>query len=286
MAILRRLTLRNQYSGFAGLLMIAAPVLWIVAYSLLYSTGLIGLLSQGLTLEHWTTALRSGAVVSSMVYSGTIAGTVTILTASVAVGFVVLCPEVRHSKPLTAVLCVPMATPSIVMAFVTYLILNPGGLVARICCHLGLLRTPSEFPELVNDRWALGIIAAAFLGQFPILTLYLLKTWTFAGIDRYCRLAASLGLSAWQTRWRVAVPMLTGRGRSMFLLCFLWTLGLFEIPLLLGVQHPMMYSVLVQKRSGQFNLLQRPEAFVHATIYFVLVSIGLMLLTAWGQRDA
>jgi putative spermidine/putrescine transport system permease protein len=164
--------------------------------------------------------------------------------------------------------------------------MNPGGFVARFCWHLGLLRTPSEFPELVNDPWSFGILTAGIFGQFPILTLYLLKTWTTSGIDRYCRLAASLGLSTWQTRRRVAIPLLAGRGRSLFLLYFLWTLGLFEIPLLLGVQHPMMYSVLIQKRSGQFNLLQRPEAFVHATIYFVLVSFGLVLLTSRRRSNA
>lgn len=285
MVLPRRLAFPRQVSGLLGLLAIAVPIVWIVGYSLLYSLGLIGLLSQGFTLEHWVSALRSRAVVASMIYSGTIAAAVTILAAIAAVGFVALCPKVRHSRVFTAAICVPLATPSIVMAFLTYLILNPGGLVARFCWHLRLLRTPNEFPELVNDRWGIGIVAAAFLSQFPILTLYLLKTWTAAGIDRYCRLAASLGLSTWQTRWRVVVPMLAGRGRSMFLLCFLWTLGLFEIPLLLGVQHPMMYSVLIQKRSGQFNLLQRPEGFAHATIYFVLVSVGLLLVISRRQRD-
>lgn len=71
----------------------------------------------------------------------------------------------------------------------------------------------------------------------------------------------------------------------MLLLNFLWMLGSYEIPLLLGVQYPMMSSVLIQKRSGQFNLLQRPEAFVLATVYFAVVSIGLMLFLVWRRRD-
>lgn len=158
--------------------------------------------------------------------------------------------------------------------------------MSRVFWRIGVVDAPSGFPELVNDTWAIGILIAGFFSQFPILSLYLLKTWASAGIDRYCRLASSLGSTRWQTRWRVAVPMLVRRGRSMFLLCFLWTLGLFEIPLLLGVQHPMMYSVLIQKRSGQFNLLQRPEAFVHATIYFAIVSCGLILFTMGRRRHA
>jgi hypothetical protein len=45
-----------------GLLLagIVAPMAWALAYSLLYSLGGIGLLSDGWTLRHWRSACTSG----------------------------------------------------------------------------------------------------------------------------------------------------------------------------------------------------------------------------------
>jgi putative spermidine/putrescine transport system permease protein len=285
--ISRRLLHRGRFHlpGILALLALAAPVAWIIGYALLYSAGAIGLLSGGWTTEHWRTAFRSGHALISLAYGSGISLLVTLASAGIAMSFVLLAPEVRRSRWLTSLLWVPLAMPAIVLGFLTYQLLNPGGLISRLCFNAGLIETATEFPVLVNDSWAIGIIVAGILGQCPALILYLLKLWSVARVDRCIRLAMELGASRRQARLRVAAPMLLQRMRSMLLLNFLWMLGSYEIPLLLGVQYPMMSSVLIQKRSGQFNLLQRPEAFVHATVYFVVVSIGLMLFLAWRRRD-
>ena len=124
---------------------------------------------------------------------------------------------------------------------------------------------------------------AQTLSAFPLLTLYFLNTWTTARVDRYCRLAASLGASRAQCRWQVALPMLVRRGRSLILLAFLFNLGSYEVPLLLGSQSPQMFSVLTQRHFGRFDLHDRPQAFVLATTYFCLVSVSLMLFFKWRR---
>lgn len=85
--------------------------------------------------------------------------------------------------------------PAIVLAFLTYQLLNPGGLISRLCVKAGLIGAAAEFPVLVNDSWAVGIIVAGILGQCPALILYLLKMWSVARVDRYIRLAMELGAS-------------------------------------------------------------------------------------------
>lgn len=276
---------QSRLPGILALLVLASPVVWITGYSLLYSVGAIGLLSGGWTTEHWRTAFLSGNALISLAYGSGISLLVTLFSACLAMTFVLLAPEIRRASWITALLWVPLAMPAIVLAFLTYQLLNPGGLISRLCVKARLIETATGFPILVNDSWAVGIVVAGILGQCPALILYLLKLWSTARVDRYMRLAMELGASRQQARFQVAVPMLLQRMRSMLLLSFLWTLGSYEIPLLLGVQYPMMSSVLIQKRSGQFNLLQRPEAFVHATVYFVVVSIGLILFFAWRRRD-
>jgi putative spermidine/putrescine transport system permease protein len=78
--------------------------------------------------------------------------------------------------------------------------------------------------------------------------------------------------------------MLLNRGRQMIILTFLLNLGSYEIPLLLGRQSPQMFSVLTQRKFGQYNLLERPEAFVLATTYLLLVGLGVKLMLVWRRK--
>jgi len=264
---------------------IVAPMAWALGYSLLYSTGGIGLLSEGWTLRHWRSALASGGMAASIVLSVTVAGVVTTLASMGALAITLIAPPTCRRGWLPALLCIPLATPAAVSGLLAYQILNPGGLLGRLAFHAGWIATPSEFPPLVNDRWAFGMICAQMLTALPLLTLFFLGAWTTARIDRYCRLAESLGATRMQARLRIALPMLLRRGAPLLTLVFLWQLGAYEIPLLLGRQSPQMFSVLTQRHFGQFDLEQRPEAFALAVAYLLLAGAGLLLLRG-GNRGA
>ncbi|WP_010586767.1 binding-protein-dependent transport system inner membrane protein [Schlesneria paludicola] len=276
----------NLGQWFGLLLLVIAivfPMCWVIGYSVLYSLGGIGALSEGWTLKHWHAAFTVGGLRESLLVSPLIAGIVTVIAVAVSIGIVLIAPQSRHSFIVLATLGIPLATPAAVVAVMTYQILSPGGLVARLCFHAGWVTSPSQFPALVNDPWAIGIIVAQSCTAIPLLSLFFLKTWTTARIDRYCQLAQALGASQARSRWRIGLPMLLSRGRQMIILTFLLNLGSYEIPLLLGRQSPQMFSVLTQRRFGQFNLLERPQAFVLATTYVLLVGIGVKLMLAWRR---
>ena len=271
----------GRWIGLALLgLFIVFPMGWVVVYSALYSLGAIGALSQGWTLKHWQSAFLVGGLKDSLYFSPLIAATVTLIAVSGSLSLVLIAPQSRNSPLTLATLGIPLATPSAVMAVMVYQILNPGGFLSRLCFHAGWIISPSQFPVLVNDPWAIGIVIAQSCSALPLLTLFFLKTWTSARIDRYCTLAQALGASRMQARLQIALPMLLNRGWQMIMLTFLLNLGSYEIPLLLGRQSPQMFSVLTQRRFGQFNLLERPEAFVLATTYLLLVGLGVRLMLA------
>lgn len=267
-------------------LAIVAPMAWALAYSLLYSTGGIGLLSDGWTLRHWRSALTTGSLMSSILLSLSVAAAVTLLSVSSALAITLCAPPAPGRIWLPALLCVPLATPAVVAAQTAYQVLNPGGLLARLAFHAGWLASPSEFPTLVNDPWAFGILVTQTFSALPLLALFFRGVWTAAGIDRYCRLAESLGATPRHARFRVALPMLLRRGAPLIALVFLWQLGAYEIPLLLGRQSPQMFSVLTQRRFGQFQLEERPEAFTLAVTYLLLAGGGLWLCLRWRTRHA
>ncbi|MFO1094416.1 MAG: ABC transporter permease subunit [Planctomycetaceae bacterium] len=179
----------------------------------------------------------------------------------------------------------PLATPSALAALLGYQILSPGGLLGRLAFHVGTIESPSELVPLVNDRWAVGIIVTQTLTAAPLMTLFFRGAWKAAHLDRYCRLAESLGATPQQARLRVALPMLLRRGAPLMMLVFLWQLGAYEVPLLLGRQSPQMFSVLTQRHFGQFDLHQRPEAFALSVAYLLLAGAGLWLYLR-RRRDA
>jgi putative spermidine/putrescine transport system permease protein len=277
----------TRWSGLIVLgVFIVCPMVWVVVYSLLYSLGEIGLFSDGWTLRHWWSAFMVGGLKESLFLSPVIAATVTLLAVVGSLALVLYAPQARHSGLVLAVLALPLATPSAVMAVIAYQILSPGGFLARLAFHVRIIESPSQFPPMVNDPWAIGMIMAQWCSAMPLLTLFFLKTWTTARADRYCRLAESLGAGRAEARWRIALPMLLRRGRPLILLTFLLNLGSYEIPLLLGRQSPQMFSVLAQRRFGQYNLLERPEAFVLATTYLLLVGVGVQLMLVWRNSHA
>jgi putative spermidine/putrescine transport system permease protein len=286
--MLRNLFARStSISHVAGIMLlglaVSAPMMWVFGYSLLYSLGIIGLFAEGATLQHWRVAFATGGLSQSLIYTPLVAGTSTLLATVAALSMVLLQPKLRDRKLPLGWLCLLLGTPNAVMAMMVYQVLNPGGYLARIAAQLGVLHSPAEFPVLVNDRFSVGIIIAQSLNAFPLLTLYFMNTWTTARVERYCRLAESLGASPLQSLRQVALPMLLRRGRSLILLVFLFHVGSYEVPLLLGTQAPQMFSVLTQRHFGQFDLQQRSQAFVLSTTYVCLVASCLMLSLRWRR---
>lgn len=265
-------------------LAVGLPVAWIAGYSLVYSLGGIGLLSDGWTLRHWRAAFAADAARNSVAMSFTVAATATLVSTLVALSVCLMVAPWRRHRLIRAALSVLIATPATVAGLLVQQMIGPSGWLSRIAATFGATAGPGDFPVLVNDRWSIGLTLALCLTSTPMLCLFLLNTWSAARIDRYCTMAESLGASRWQARWRVAAPMLLARARPLIALTFLWSLGAYEIPLLLGRQSPQLFSVLVARHFGQYDLALRPQAFVLATIYLTLVAVGLGVFVNMRRR--
>lgn len=262
---------------------IAGPIAWAVAYSLLYSVGAIGIFRDGLTLKYWRTSLQQGDLTTSLLYTTMLATSTVGLATCVSLGVVCAPQRWRQSRSLILSLCLLLATPSLVLAVMISFMLSSGGAIPRALFHVGFIDGPSQFPALINDPFSIGILLAQTLSAIPLLTLYFLKTWDSAQIDRYRSLALTLGASPLQALIRVVIPMLLLRSRKLLLLIFLLYLGSFEVPLILGRQSPQMFSVYIHRHFGQFDLQQRPQAFVLATTYFLIAGCGVVLYLRQGR---
>ncbi|MBK8555069.1 MAG: hypothetical protein IPL65_04535 [Lewinellaceae bacterium] len=62
--------------------------------------------------------------------------------------------------------------------------------------------------------------------------------------------------------------------------------GAYEVPLVLGRQHPRMISVLIAQKFGRFDLLALPQAYVLTVMYALLVSVALWWFGPGSEKKA
>ncbi len=271
---------RNRPSAaLAGLLVVltALPLGLGLGYAAGYSLGLFDLVNPGLTLRHWARTLAEGEVLASLGYSLYVAAVTILFTVGLSLGLVLgLGPPGRRGW-FTGVMYFPLAIPALVAGFYCFQLLSRSGLLSRVAYRLGWVGSLNDFPELVQEPYGIGLVTAhAFLAT-PFFTILFRNLYLHERGDELGQVARTLGASAWQSLRRVVVPLLLRRAAAPLLLYFIFVLGSYEIPLLLGTQSPQMVSVLTVRKLRGYSLADYPEGYVVATLYAVLV-LGLVPL--------
>ena len=259
--------------GFISFLLIAVvPIIAGLFYATLYSVGLAGLFLEGVTLRYWSAVLSSYDFWSSVVLSAYIAFAVTLATIAASLGLVLTLPDSLRRGPLASLIYLPLALPWTVAGFFTYQMLSAGGFASRLTTSIGVTAGVRDFPALVQDRAGIGIILAHVLLATPFFTLLFVALYESERIEELASLAASLGAGAGESLRRVSVPILLRGAAPNAVLLFVVVLGSSEIPLLLGRQTPQMLSVLTLRKFAMYDIAQKPQAFVVALLYAILIA--------------
>jgi len=273
--------LLKTWGGPAFFLLISlVPLLLGVGYALLYSLGLVGILSDGFTLSHWEVLLNKSSFWQTMGFSFYVA-LVTIVLAGVLATSLVLRDPKRFRQPTPSFLMyMPLAIPAIVMAFFIFQLLSKGGWLSRLAYQTGLINELLGFPDWVNDNYGIGIMVSHLLMATPFFVLFFTNIYENEQIASYRQLAYTMGASRRQARWRIELPMLLRPAAPTLFLYFLFVMGSYEIPLLLGSQSVQMVSVLTIQKMQRFNLENIPQAYVTSVVYTMIVVL-LIVLMAW-----
>jgi putative spermidine/putrescine transport system permease protein len=266
------------------MLLCGLPVALSVGYAALYSLGMVGLLSNGVTLANWAELLH-GPFARSIVYSSYVAAASIGLSLALAFGLLFALRPVLQRDRVYRLLFLPLTLPPMVAAFVTYQLASGSGLLSRVAWHVGLVSEPQAFPVLVNDPYALGIIITHAALVAPFLLLVLLNLWESENLSALSRVAASLGASRWQIARRVQGPVLARGLFPLTALYFVFFLGAYDIPLVLGASSPRMISVLILEKLQRYNLADIPVAYAMATWYATLCLTTIAVLyTQFSRR--
>ncbi len=268
-------------------LLTVLPVALSLLYAALYGFGVVGLLSRGFTFDHWRRVLTSVEVWASVGLSLYVATAVVVLTTALALPLALALRARLESGPLVYILSLPLAIPGTVAAVLVLQLLAGAGLLSRIAYRLGLTDGIAGFPSFVRDAWLSGVVLAHVAIAVPFFALLFAELHRSERILALGELAATLGAHRGQRLLRVTLPILLRAATPSLALLFVVVLGSFEIPLLLGRLSPQMLSTLTYRKYSLFDITQKPEAYILALGYtlLVLALVGVTFRGRWVANE-
>ncbi|MEM8755463.1 MAG: ABC transporter permease subunit, partial [Pseudomonadota bacterium] len=173
-----------------------------------------------------------------------IAFTSTVISAVLAVFAALLLRRTFWGRSFAAFLFqLNLTVPHLVGAIGVLYLFSQSGLIARMAASLGMIGAPAEFPALVYDPYAAGIILLYVWKEVPFIAVVVLANMQAVGKDHEAA-ARTLGAGRWAAFRHAMLPQIAPGLLSASVLVFAFAFGSYEIPALLGASWPEALPVL------------------------------------------
>jgi len=220
----------------------------------------------------------------SFLLSFHIAFTSTVLSAVLAIGAALLLRRHFVGRAVVNFLFqLNLTVPHLVGAIGILYLFSQSGSFARLAYEWGAITRPSDFPALVFDPYAIGIILQYMWKEIPFIGVIVLANIQAIGAD-YESVARTLGASRWQAFRHVLLPMIFPGVLSASVLVFAFTFGAYEIPAVLGASYPAALPVLAYRKYTDVDLAARPEAMATALVIALLCAVMLFVYMRYARR--
>jgi len=186
----------------------------------------------------------------------------------------------RGRRVVAAVFASTLPVPHLVGALSMLLLLSQSGLLSRLTHTTGLTAAPADFPALTADRTGWAIIAEYVWKEAPFVGVVTLAALS-GGLNELESAARVLGASGWQRFRHVGLPLIAPGVAATSILVFAFTVGSYEVPLLLGRPFPAALPVVALQYQREIDLGARPVGMAIAVTLGVLVAllvVGYMAL--------
>ncbi len=231
---------------------------------------------QSFTVEHFKNVITDPDFLSSLglTFYVSITSTVIAVVISIVIALVLL-TLVERMQWVHFIFQIPLVIPHLVVAIAVMFLLSSTGLFSRVAQLLGVLKTSSDFPLLINDRFAAGIIVVYVWKEIPFITLMVFSVLRNAGIE-LLDVGKTLNASRWQRFRYIILPMISPSLAASSLIVFAYTFGAFEVPFLLGQTYPMLLPVWAYKNYADVDLMARPEGIATGIIIACIVALSIV----------
>lgn len=278
----RRLVLSRRLPRGLRIALLLAPAVSVVG--VLFVGGLVLGLLQSLGyqpyLPHWhwsldayTALWHDPAVRASVPLTLRVSLLSTLLATVLGVAAALLVHHLDRGRRVVAgVLSSALAVPHLVGALTMLLLLGQSGLLSRLSHALGLASTPAEFPALTADSVGWGVVAEYTWRETPFIAVVVLAALA-SGVDELTAAARTLRAGPWQRFRHVTAPLITPAVTGASLLVLAFTLGAYEVPVVLGRPYPATLPVVALQYQQDADLDARPQAQALATLLALLVTV-------------
>ena len=172
---------------------------------------------------------------------------------------------------------IPIIVPHVVVALFIVNILSQNGILARILANAGLITDQQQFPMLLYDRYGLGVILAYLWKEIPFIIYFVIAL--MANINGSLGEAATnLGANKLQAFMKVTLPLCMNTVLSGFLIIFVFALGAYELPFILGATIPKALQV---RRNRKMKRKKNIWEGLIIGIFIFLVIVPILTILVW-----
>jgi putative spermidine/putrescine transport system permease protein len=235
--------------------------------------------------------LSNSTFMHSLLATVGIAFVISILSGLIGLVAALLLATASYRKPwMHVILQLPVGVPHLLTGYMLAQVFVQTGWYARVAFRLGLIDSFEQFPALIHDQWATGVILAYLWKEIPFIVL-LTYPFITKQMELFKETSKTLGASFMQlVRW-VIVPMVMPIWVGGMWIVFAFTIGAYEIPALLARTSLRFVPVVAWQEYTQFGLERQPLAIamnvVLAGVAFIVGIILLYLQKKWyteGRR--
>lgn len=236
-------------------------------------------------LQAYAAIFSDRDVYLSFLLSFHISFTSTLISCVLAVGAALLLRRTFVGRGIVTFLFqLNLTVPHLVGAIGILYLFSQSGSFARLAAQADLIARPADFPALVFDPFAIGIILQYVWKEVPFIGVIVLANMQALG-ENYEHVARSLGASKWQSFRHVLLPLIFPGLLSASVIVFAFTFGAYEIPALLGANHPAALPVLAYRKYTDVDLAARPEAMALAIVIALLSALMLFAYVRFARRN-
>lgn len=266
----------------AHLLPLLIPFTLFFLYSLLltlaHSVGLGAVADyQGGAFTAYSRVLSDPLFRQSVVYSLWIAAASTagaLVSGSVLALMIWRLPE--KLRAAAGLYRIPIILPHITVAFLVLFLFSTRGLIPALFYNMGVDSSTGLFSDFIYSKSGWAIIFAYTYKEAPFVVLMELSVLQTIPEDRIVT-ARQLGANGVRTYFSIVLPQLGAVLNTLFIILFLYSLGAFDIPFILGISNPSMLSIQIFTLYFQSDIVNRPLVMARLGLLFFF-SLGFIII--------
>lgn len=237
------------------------------------------------TLKYYKEVLTRPDMLESVLYSIKIA-LVSAMFATIGGVFVcaILVMKGNTKGAAMRMIQLPIIIPHVVVALFMINLFSQNGILARIAYAFGIISDQQQFPTMIYNVDGLGVILGYVWKELPFMVYFVVAL--MANINgNLGEAAVNLGAGKWKAFWKVTLPLCKNTILSGFLIIFVFALGAYEMPVLLGSTLPRALPVFAHQQYMHPDLQNRPYAMALNGIIIVISLMSAVLYFILMQKN-